>query len=86
MMSRPFRKFRVAAEITRIRKHVPILDIAEAVGYSKHTVYAWLNDPKAAPTEEQFHDVMEWTRAWTREYDSKQARPMMAGRKRKHEA
>ena len=81
-MSRPFRKFRVAAEITRIRKHVPIVDIAEAVGYSKHTVYAWLNDEKAAPTLDQFRDVMEWTTAWTKEHEAKQARPMVNRRRK----
>lgn len=85
MLSRPFRKFRVAAEIRRINRHVSILDIAEAVGYSKHTVYAWLNDAKAAPTPEQFRDVMEWTKAWTREHESKQARPMMSRKTRKKE-
>lgn len=81
MLSRAFRKFRVAAELRRIRRHVPFCRIAEAIGYSKHAVYAWLNDDRAAPTPEQFRDVMEWAKDWTRHHDAKQA-PAASGRSR----
>lgn len=76
-MKRILRKGIAINLLNRCRKRISIPKIAKELGYSSNMLYAWRNNPHAAPSEEQLEDLMEWSRDWWLRHKNKQASPMI---------
>lgn len=57
---RPCRRAKAREIVERMRaRGVSTARFADSMGYAPHTVYAWINDVRAAPTAWQLADLIE---------------------------
>lgn len=58
--NRSHRRETARSLILRLRaRGVSVPKLAACAGYNSHTIYAWLNDKRAAPTPIQLVDILE---------------------------